>query len=184
MPRERDWYITLRREIEDADFLTQCGHWMEKRREQPTGRAYLRSTPVKHRDARSRPISRKKNAGKANERWKPKSGECEIRGRGVRSRTQGLPAVIAAPTRWAAQTLAGANISIGNPRRIAARRKRQTEAPDHKMQDNKGQANQALARKKKRIKWRHGEGEIFEPASCKQQRWKSRCALACSLGVS
>jgi len=70
---------------------------------------------------------------------------------------QGLPAVIAAPTRWAAQTLAGANISIGNPRRIAARRKRQTEAPDHKMQDNKGQATQALARKKKRIKWRHGE---------------------------
>ena len=25
-----DFFIALRREIEDEDFLTQCGHWMEK----------------------------------------------------------------------------------------------------------------------------------------------------------
>ena len=74
----------------------------------------------------------------------------------------------------------GANISIGNPRRIAARRKRQTEAPDHKMQDNKGQANQALALKKKRIKWRHGE-EKRDFRACKLQATTVEKPLRASL---
>jgi hypothetical protein len=28
--KELDFFIALRRKIEDEDFLTQCGHWMEK----------------------------------------------------------------------------------------------------------------------------------------------------------
>ncbi|KAK9081438.1 hypothetical protein Sjap_026630 [Stephania japonica] len=63
----------------------------------------------------------------------------------------------------------GADIEIGNQRRIPAIRKTQTEAPDHEMQQG---ANQALARRKKRINQngdREEKREIFEPASSKQQ---------------
>ncbi|CAN4117949.1 unnamed protein product [Withania somnifera] len=70
----------LRREIEDEDFLTQCGHWMEKT---DKGTTHLQGipqgapiSPGKDLSARSRPMDRKKDAGK-----------CEIGRRGVRSRT-------------------------------------------------------------------------------------------------
>lgn len=43
-------------------------------------------SPSKHLSARSRPMDRKKNAGKENE-IKKMLWECEIRGRGVSSRT-------------------------------------------------------------------------------------------------
>ncbi|KAK9169257.1 hypothetical protein Syun_001397 [Stephania yunnanensis] len=63
----------------------------------------------------------------------------------------------------------GADIEIGNQRRIRAIRKAQTKAPDHEMQQG---ANQVLTRKKKRIN-QNGDGEEkrenFEPASSKQQ---------------
>jgi hypothetical protein len=39
------FFIALRREIEDEDFLTQCGHWMEKTEKgttHRTGGAYLK----------------------------------------------------------------------------------------------------------------------------------------------
>ena len=54
------------------------------------------------------------------------------------------------------------------------------------MQDNKGQTKRFFEGRSESIRMetgRRGEREIFEPASCKQQRLKSRCALAYSLGV-
>jgi hypothetical protein len=61
----------LRREIEDEDFLTQCGHWMEKTEKRTTHRKGIPQgapiSPGKHLSARSRPMDRKKNAGKKNE---------------------------------------------------------------------------------------------------------------------
>ena len=141
--------------------------------------------PGKHLSARSRPIEKKKNAKKVN--IKKMLWECEIRGRGVRSRTTAGASSSDSCPHQMGRPKPGANISIGNPRRIAARRKRQTEAEDHKMQDNKGQTKRLRKRRSESIRmetWRRGEREIFEPASCKQQRRKSRCALACSLGVS
>lgn len=80
----------------------------------------------------------------------------------------------------------GADISIGNQRRIPAIRKTQTEAEDHKMQDNKGRTKRLREGRSESIRMEtggRGEREIFEPASSKQQGLKSRCALACSLGV-
>jgi len=81
----------------------------------------------------------------------------------------------------------GADISIGNQRRIPAIRKTQTEAEDHKMQQhNKGRTKRLREGRSESIRMetgRRGERDIFEPASSKQQRLKSRCALACSLGV-
>ena len=106
--------------------------------------------------------------------------ECEIHGRRVRSRTTAEASSSDSCPHQMGRPNPGANISIGNPRRIAARRKRQTEAPDHKMQDNKGQANQALARKKKRIKWRHGE-EKRDFRACKLQATTVEKPLRASL---
>lgn len=81
----------------------------------------------------------------------------------------------------------GADIQIGNQRRIPAIRKTQTEAEDHEMQDNKGVVRPRLREgRSESIRMetgRRGEREGFEPASSKQQRLFSRCALACSLGV-
>jgi len=82
----------LRREIEDEDFLTQCGHWMEKTDKGTTHRKGIPQgapiSPGKDLSARSRPMDRKKDAGKANERRKQNLlWECEIGRRGVRSRT-------------------------------------------------------------------------------------------------
>ncbi|ERM93392.1 hypothetical protein AMTR_s05569p00002680, partial [Amborella trichopoda] len=48
---------------------------------------------------------------------------------------QGLPAVIAELTRWAAQNL---ELTFESEINVGSRRKTQTEAPDHKMQHNKG----------------------------------------------
>lgn len=77
-------------------------------------------------------------------------------------------------------------MEIGNQRQVPAIRKRQTEAEDHKMQHNKGRTKRLREGKNESIRIEtgsKGEREIFEPASSKQQRLKSRCALACSLGV-
>lgn len=64
-------FIALRREIEDEDFLTQCGHWMEKTDKGRTHRKGIPQgapiSPGKDLSARSRPMDRKKDAGKENE---------------------------------------------------------------------------------------------------------------------
>ncbi|KAK4343843.1 hypothetical protein RND71_036937 [Anisodus tanguticus] len=82
----------LRREIEDEDFLTQCGHWMEKTDKGRTHRKGIPQgapiSPRKDLSARSRPMDRKKDAGKENERRNPNLlWECAMGRRGVRSRT-------------------------------------------------------------------------------------------------
>lgn len=53
----------------------------------------------------------------------------------------------------------GADISIGNLRRIPAIRKTQTEAEDHKKNARQQGANQALARRNKRINQNRDRGE-------------------------
>lgn len=64
--RERllDFFIALRREIEDEDFLTQCGHWIEKTDKGTTHRKGIPQgapiSPGKDLSARSRPMDRKK----------------------------------------------------------------------------------------------------------------------------
>ena len=183
-PRERDWYITLRREIEDADFLTQCGHWMEKTEKRTTHRKGIPQEHPRQTSRCTKPtyISKEKcRKGK----WKMKA---KIRGvwdtRTGSSRTQGLPAVIAAPTRWAAQTLEltfQSEIHVGSRRDAKGRLKlritkcKTTRGKQTKrLRERRSESNGDMEKKR----------EIFEPASCKQQRWKSRCALACSLGVS
>lgn len=84
----------------------------------------------------------------------------------------------------AAQKNLELRIEIGNQRQVPAIRKRQTEVEDHKMQHNKGRTKREGKNESIRIKTgSKGEREIFEPASSKQQRLKSRCALACSLVV-
>ena len=51
------------------------------------------------------------------------------------------------------------------------------------MQHNKGRTKREGRSESIRMETgRRGERKIFEPASSKQQRLKSRCALACSLG--
>ena len=89
-----DLFIALRKEIEDEDFLTQCGHWMEKTEKRTTHRKGIPQgapiPPGKHLSARSRPIDKKKNAEKEKVNKKKIQNmlwECKIRGRGVRSRT-------------------------------------------------------------------------------------------------
>ncbi|KAG6383894.1 hypothetical protein SASPL_155509 (mitochondrion) [Salvia splendens] len=66
-----DFFIALRREIEDEDFLTQCGHWMEKTDKGTTHRKGIPQgapiSPGKDLSARSRPMDRKKDGGKENE---------------------------------------------------------------------------------------------------------------------
>ncbi|CAN4112046.1 unnamed protein product [Withania somnifera] len=69
----------LRREIEDEDFLTQCGHWMEKT---DKGTTHLQGIP------QGAPISPAKIYLRAKQRRNPNLlWECEIGRRGVRSRT-------------------------------------------------------------------------------------------------
>lgn len=52
------------------------------------------------------------------------------------------------------------------------------------MQHNKGRTKREGKNESIRIETgSQGERDIFEPASSKQQRLFSRCALACSLGV-
>lgn len=96
MPREtvRLLYCVAKRDrIEDEDFLTQCRHWMKKTEKRTTHRKGIPQgasiPPGKHLSARSRPIDQNKNAEKEIKKSKRKKmlWECEIRGRGVRSRT-------------------------------------------------------------------------------------------------
>ena len=84
-------------------------------------------------------MDRKKDAGKENEIEKRKMlWECEIGGRGVRSRTTAGASSSDSWTNQMGRPKPGADIEIGNQRRIPAIRKTQTEAEDHKMQHNKG----------------------------------------------
>lgn len=58
-----DFFIALRREIEDEDFLTQCGHWMEKTDKGTSHRKGIPQgapiSPGKDLSARRRPMDRK-----------------------------------------------------------------------------------------------------------------------------
>lgn len=94
---------------------------------------------------------------------------------------QGLPAVIAELTRWAAQNLERtfkSEINVGS--RLSE--KTQTEAEDHEMQHNKGRARRLREGRSESIRMetgRKGEREILEPASKAASNNGCRCALAC-----
>lgn len=73
---------------------------------------------------------------------------------------QGLPAVIAELTRWAAQNL---ELTFQSEINVAAIRKTQTEAEDHKMQHNKGRTKRLREGRSESIRMetgRRGEREI------------------------
>lgn len=96
---------------------------------------------------------------------------------------QGLPAVIAELTRWAAQNLEltffESEINVGS--RLSEKRRLKRRIT--KCKTTRRSLDRACAKEEaNQSEWR-GEREVFEPASSKQQRLKSRCALACSLGV-
>ena len=119
-------------------------------------------SPGKHLSARSRPMDRKKDAGKSKKKEKRCFGSVRnADGEYAAEQPLGLPAVIAELSRWAAQNL---DISIGNQRRIPAIRKTQTEAEDRKMQHNKGRCAKEEANQSE---WRQG-GEAKERFSSLQ----------------
>lgn len=66
--KQLDFFIALRREIEDEYFLTLCRRWMKKTEKRTTHRKGIPQgapiPPGKHLSARSRPIDKKKNAEK------------------------------------------------------------------------------------------------------------------------
>ncbi|CAK9158758.1 unnamed protein product [Ilex paraguariensis] len=142
--------------------------WKRQRREQPTGRAY----PKEHQSPPANIylheadlwIERKMQERKMKyERKRCFGGVRYADGEYAAEQPQGLPAVIAELTRWAAQ-----NLELTFQSEINGRTKRLREGRSESIRMEIG---------------RRGEREIFEPASSKQQRLKSRCALACSLGV-
>lgn len=70
-----DFFIfALRKEIEDEDFLTQCGHWMEKTEKRTTHRKGIpqeRQSPPANIYLHEADLwIESKNAGKENERKK------------------------------------------------------------------------------------------------------------------
>ena len=79
----------------------------------------------------------------------------------------------------------GADIEIGNQRRIPAIRKTQTEAEDHKKKckTTRGEPSACAKEEANQSEWRQG-GEAKERfRACKQQATTAEsCALACSLG--
>ena len=96
---------------------------------------------------------------------------------------QGLPAVIAELTRWAAQNLEltfQSEINVGS--RLSEKRRLKRRIT--KCNTTRGEPSACAKEEANQSEWRQGKrATIFEPASSKQQRLKSRCALACSLGV-
>ena len=97
--------------------------------------------------------------------------------------SQGLPVVIAKLTKWVPQNLEltfQSEINIGsrlskNADWSGGSRNATTQQTKHLHEGRSESIRMETGRK--------GERDIFEPASSKQQRLKSRCALACSLGV-
>lgn len=170
-----DFFIALRRKIEDEDLMMQRGHWMEKTDKGTTHRKVIPQgapiSPGKHLSARSRPMDRKTDAGKENEIWNPNMlWECEIGRRGVRSRTTAGASSSDSWTNQMGRPKPGADISIGNQRRTPAIRKRQPllciVAEEHKMQQNKGRTKGLREGRSESIRMetgRRGEREIFEP---------------------
>jgi len=61
----------------------------------------------------------------------------------------------------------GADIEIGNQRRILARRKRHQSAEDHEMQQG---ANQVLAKEANQSEWRQGKEERRKSSSASHCR--------------
>ena len=96
-------------------------------------------------------------------------GECEIRGRGVRSRTTAGASSSDSWTNQMGRPKPGATIEIGNQRRIPAIRKTQTEAEDHKKKCNttRGEPSACAKEEANQSEWRQG-GEAKERFSSLQ----------------
>ena len=90
---------------------------------------------------------------------------------------QGLPAVIAELTRWAAQNLEQpwkSEINVGS--RLSEKRRR-LKRRITKCNTTRGKPSAFSKEEANQSEWRRGERKIFEPASSKQQRLFSRIAL-------
>lgn len=115
----------------------------------------------------ARVVSSVEGREKENEIWNKKMlWECEIGGRGVRSRTTAGASSSDSWTNQMGRPKPGADIEIGNQRRTPAIRRRQTEAEEQKMQHNKGRTKGLREGRSESIRMetgRRGKRYIFEP---------------------
>jgi hypothetical protein len=143
----------------------------EQRREQSTGKGIPQGAPIspgEHLSARSRPMDRKKDAGKENER-----NTVSVRyadGEYAAEQPQGLPAVIAELTRWAAQNL---ELTLKSEINVGSRLSEKRRLKRRITKCNKGRTKRLREGRSESIRMEE-KREIFEPASSKQQRLFSR----------
>ncbi len=157
-----DFYIALRREIEDEDFLTQCGHWMEKTEKRTT---HQKGIPQEHPSppANIYPheadlwIERKMQERKMKYEKKRCFGSVRYAdGEYAAEQPQGLPAVIAELTRWAAQNQEltfKSEINVGS--RLSE--KRGLKRRITKCNTTRGKPSACAKEEANQSEWRHGE---------------------------
>lgn len=166
-----DFFIALRREIEDEDFLTivtksKGGHWMEKtekgttHRERHTSRStnLPRRTNIYLHEA-DLWIERKMQERKMKVSVRYADGEYAA------EQPQGLPAVIAELTRWAAQNL---ELTLKSEINVGSRLSEKRRLKRRITKCNKGRTKRLREGRSESIRMetrRRGEREIFEPDS-------------------
>lgn len=135
-------------------------------------------SPGKHLSARSRPMDRKKDAGKSKKKEKRCFGSVRnADGEYAAEQPLGLPAVIAELSRWAAQNLEltfQSEINVGS--RLSEKRRR-------KRRIAKCNTTRGVARRKKRIN-QNGDREERRKRdfrACKQQATTAEKPLRASL---
>lgn len=103
MPREKlDFFIALRRDIEDEDFLTQCGQWMEWTENITTHR---KGMPQEHQYPLANIYLHEADWKKCDKKRCFGSVMRYANGEYAAKQPHGLPTVIAELTRWAAQNM-------------------------------------------------------------------------------
>lgn len=155
----------------DKSGLLAMTWWRESMREGSRRTGFrpnrARSQRVQSNNVTSLRALERNGRAKENEIWnKNMLWECEIGGRGVRSRTTAGASSSDSWTNQMGRPKPGADIEIGNQRRTPAIRRRQTEAEEQKMQHNKGRTKGLREGRSESIRMetgRRGKREIFEP---------------------
>ena len=148
----------------DKSGLLAMTWWRESMREGSRRTGFrsnrARSQRVQSNNVTSLRALERNGRAKENEIWNKKMlWECEIGGRGVRSRTTAGASSSDSWTNQMGRPKPGADISIGNQRRIPAIRSRLKLWIEKRNATQPG-ANQRLARRKKRIN-QNGDREVF-----------------------
>jgi hypothetical protein len=162
-----DFFIALRREIEDEDLLTQCGHWMKKTEKRTTHR---KGIPQEHQSPPANIylheadlwIERKMQERKMKYEIKKRCfGSVRYAdGEYAAEQPQGLPAVIAELTRWVAQNLEltfQSEINVGSRLSEKHRLKRRIT----KCNTTRGEPSACAKEEANQSEWRQG-GEAKE----------------------